>query len=161
MIEGAQKAVKMYDSLMKSGKFTAAQNKTESGNVVDSISEVVAMCEKDGFIPRFYTDGPQDKVDRTIQDLQNYTRELVLNETDLSGLIDKAVKDINEQKEREAEIAADAADDEEAFEAGLFAEDGPSLLRDEDFAELWQQEEIDSEADDAYFASLLEDGELG
>jgi hypothetical protein len=28
-IEGAQKATKMYDGLMKSGKFTAAQNKAE------------------------------------------------------------------------------------------------------------------------------------
>jgi len=51
---------------MKSGKFTAAQNKTESGNVVDSISELIAMCERDGFFPRYYVDGPQDKVDRTI-----------------------------------------------------------------------------------------------
>jgi len=58
--------VKMYDMLMKSGKFTAAQNKTESGNAVDSISELVMLCEKDGFIPRYYVDGPKDKVDRTL-----------------------------------------------------------------------------------------------
>jgi hypothetical protein len=65
-IDGAQKASKMYDMLMKSGKFTAAQNKTDSGNAVDSISELIAMCERDGFFPRYYTDGPQDKVDRTL-----------------------------------------------------------------------------------------------
>jgi len=65
-VDGAQKMVKMYDMLMKSGKFTAAQNKTESGNAVDSISELVALCEKDGFFPRYYVDGPQDKVDRTL-----------------------------------------------------------------------------------------------
>jgi hypothetical protein len=58
--------IKMYDSLMKSGKFTAAQNKGENGDYIDSVSELVAMCEKDGFIPRYYVDGPQDKVDRTI-----------------------------------------------------------------------------------------------
>jgi hypothetical protein len=51
---------------MKSGKFTAAQNKEEQGEFVDSISEIVALCEKDGFIPRFYQDSPNDKVDRTI-----------------------------------------------------------------------------------------------
>ena len=44
--------VKMYDSLMKSGKFTAAQNKAENGEFLDSISEFVVLCEKDGFIPR-------------------------------------------------------------------------------------------------------------
>jgi len=65
-VEGAQKMVKMYDMLMKSGKFTAAQNKTESGNAVDSISELIAMCERDGFFPRYYVDQPNDKVDRTL-----------------------------------------------------------------------------------------------
>jgi hypothetical protein len=58
--------VKMYDMLMKSGKFTASQNKGENGDAVDSISEIVSICEKEGFIPRYYVDGPQDKVDRTI-----------------------------------------------------------------------------------------------
>ena len=62
--------IKMYDGLMKSGHFTANQNKTESGDFVDSISELVALCEKDGFIPRYYTEGPQDKIDRVIQDMQ-------------------------------------------------------------------------------------------
>ncbi len=37
-VDGAQKMVKMYDMLMKSGKFTAAQNKAEKGEYVDSVS---------------------------------------------------------------------------------------------------------------------------
>jgi len=57
-VDGAQKMIKMYDSLMKSGKFTAAQNKTENGDYIDSVAELVAMCERDGFIPRYYIDGP-------------------------------------------------------------------------------------------------------
>jgi hypothetical protein len=60
---------KAYDSLMKAGKFTAAQNKAENGEYVDSISELVAICEEQGFIPRYYTEGPQDKVDRVLEDL--------------------------------------------------------------------------------------------
>jgi len=36
---------KVYDSLMKSGKFTAAQNKAEKGEFVDSVGELVALCE--------------------------------------------------------------------------------------------------------------------
>ena len=112
--------VKMYDMLMKSGRFTAAQNKTESGNAVDSISELVAMCEKDGFFPRYYVDTPKDKVDRTIQDLQNYTRQLVTEEMNLGELIESAVKQIQSDKEKEAEVNADAADDDDAFETELF-----------------------------------------
>lgn len=62
-IEGAQKATKMYDSLMKSGKWTAAQNKEKSNDFIDSIGELVAICEREGFIPKYYTDKPEDKVD--------------------------------------------------------------------------------------------------
>jgi len=43
---------------MKSGKFTAAQVKGANDNAVDSVGEIVALCEHDGFIPRFYVDGP-------------------------------------------------------------------------------------------------------
>jgi len=84
----------MYDALMKSGKFTAAQNKAENGDYIDSVSELVALCEKDGFIPRYYTDGPQDKVDRTIQDLQGYTRNLIMEEQNLGEMIEAAVRQI-------------------------------------------------------------------
>jgi hypothetical protein len=68
-LDGAQKMARMYDTLMKSGRFTAAQNKEEQGDYVDSIGEIVAICERQGFIPRYYVDGPQDKVDRVIQDM--------------------------------------------------------------------------------------------
>ncbi len=55
-IEGFQKMAKVYDSLMKSAKFTAAQNKAESGEYVSAIDEFILMCEREGFIPRFYVD---------------------------------------------------------------------------------------------------------
>lgn len=152
--------LKMYDMLMKSGHFTAAQNKDEGGEGIDSVSEIVAMCEKDGFIPRYYTDGPQDKVDRTLQDLQSYTRDLIMNETNLGTLIEKAVKDINEQKEKEASQEADAAGDDDSFEAELFNEDNHSFLTDEDFIELRGLEEEEIAADNEYLTSLLDEGEI-
>jgi hypothetical protein len=45
-VEGFQKMQKAYDSLMKSGKFTAAQNKAEQGEFVDSVGELIELCEK-------------------------------------------------------------------------------------------------------------------
>jgi hypothetical protein len=68
-IEGFQKMSKVYDSLMKSGKFTAAQNKAESGEFVDSIGELIELCEKEGYIERYYIESPKDKVDLTIADM--------------------------------------------------------------------------------------------
>ena len=158
-VEGAQKMVKMYDMLMKSGKFTASQNKAENGEYVDSVSEIVAMCEKDGFIPRYYVDQPQDKVDRTIQDFQKYTRTLVMEEMNLGNLIENAVKQIQLDKEKEEIRDADAAGDDDAFEAELFDED-QSFLEDEDFAQLKQMIESDSEDDEDFLASLIDDDDL-
>ena len=155
-VDGAQKMVKMYDMLMKSGKFQAVQNKTESGNAVDSISELVMLCEKDGFFPRYYTDGPQDKVDRTLQDLQNYTRQLVTEEMNLGNLIENAVKQIQADKEKEALQDADAANDEELFEAELFDEDKKSFLNDEDFEQLQEFMEDNEIDDEEYLQSLID-----
>jgi len=154
-VEGAQKMIKMYDTLMKSGKFTASQNKAENGEFVDSIAEIVTICEKDGFIPRYYVDGPQDKVDRTLQDLQTYTRTLVTEEMGLGNLIENAVKQLQSDQEKEAMRDADAAGDDDAFEAELFEED-QAFLEDEDFQELKQFIEDEVEDDNEFFNSLVD-----
>jgi hypothetical protein len=153
-VDGAQKMIKMYDGLMKSGKFTAAQNKAESGEYVDSISELVAICETQGFIPRFYTDGPQDKVDRTLQDLQSYTRTLVTEEMNLGNLIENAVKQIQLDKEREAEAENDTTD-EDAFEESLFS-DAHTYLTDNDFSEFSNFEDELTDKDDELFDEVKE-----
>ena len=158
-VEGAQKMIKMYDMMMKSGKFTALQNKNEKGEALDSVSEIVALCEKDGFIPRYYVDGPQDKVDRTLQDLQKYTRSLITEEMNLGNLIEQAVKQIQADKEKEAQNDADAAGDEEAFEAELFDED-KSFLDDEDFLALKQLVNDDVEDDEEFLSSLIDNEDL-
>lgn len=150
----------MYDGLMKSGKFTAAQNKSENGEYVDSISEIVAICEKDGFIPRYYTDGPQDKADRVLQDFQTYTRNLVTEEMNLGNLIENAIKQIELDKEKEAIEDAEAATEDEILENQLFADDAAEFLKDEDFEKFKEVEEESAEADDEFLQSLLDDGEV-
>lgn len=81
--------------------FTAAQNKAATGEFVDSIGELVAICEKEGFIPRYYIEQPNDKVDETIRDMQRYTYNLVTEEMNLGMLIESAIK----QNELEDSIA--------------------------------------------------------
>ena len=100
-VEGYQKMAKVYDGLMRSGKFTAAQNKAESGEYVDSIAELVLICERDGFIPRYYVEKPEDKIDLILRDLQQYTRTLVTEEMGLGNMIENAVKQIEQDREKE------------------------------------------------------------
>ena len=154
-VEGFQKMSKVYDQLMKSGKFTAQQNKAENGEFVDSISELVALCEEQGFIPRYYTDGPQDKVDRTLEDLKTYTRTLVTEEMNLGNLIESAVKQIAMEKEKAED--EDIDDNEDLFEDKLFAEDSDNFIKAEDMEE-WNELEDEMETEDAlYIADLLGD----
>ena len=146
-VEGFQKMSKVYDTLLKSGKFSAAQNKAESGEDIDSVGELVAICEKDGFIPRYYLGEPNDKVDQTILDMKRYTRTLITEETNLGNLIEEAIK--NNQKEDEAAAAAD-----QDVDTGLLddIEEIEQQLKDDDFEEY--SEFLDNE--EASDADLLE-----
>ena len=154
-IEGYQKMSKVYDSLMKAGKFTAAQNKAENGEYVDSVSELVALCERDAFIPRYYTDGPQDKVDRVIQDLQDYTRNLVLEELHLGPLIEKAIRNNMADSEKDDDDEDDY-DEETELERSLYEEDEVTI-EDEDYDEYNEQQEELVKADEALY-NLMREG---
>ena len=149
-IDGYQKMSKVYDTLMKSGKFTAAQNKAEAGEFVDSIGELVAVCEKEGFIPRYYIGEPNDKVDETIKDMQRYTKTLITEETNLSQLLEDAIKTI--QKEDEAEAESD--DDEETTESDI--EEVERELREEDYEEFDDYLEEQGDIDNQLLAEFLE-----
>ena len=100
-IEGFQKLSKVYDALMKSAKFTAAQNKAESDNFIDSIGEMVALCEEKGFIPKYHTDEPKDIVDITIRDMNGYTNKLIKDEMNLGDLIESAALKMRIEDEKE------------------------------------------------------------
>ena len=142
-IDGALKMTKAYDTLMRSGKFTAAQNKAESGEYVDSIGEIAMMCEKDGFIPRYYTDSPNDRVDWAIKDNQAYAKKLITEEMNLGDMLDRALKQIEEDKAKE--------EDEEVtgFEEELFSDldEEHNQLTDEDLIQ-FQEFEAELEKSD-------------
>ena len=152
-IEGYQKMSKVYDTLMKSGKFTAQQNKDANGEYVDSVSELIALCERDGFIPRYYVDSPQDKVDRVIQDLEDYTRNLVLEELHLGPLIEKAIRnnmdDVNDDEDEDEE------DEDAELERSLY-EDDDAVIEDDDYDEYFDQQDQLKKADEALYALMQE-----
>lgn len=128
-----QKLASVYDQLRKAGKFTEVQNKEEQERYLDSIGELVALCEREGGPIKEFVDPdeyPQDKVDFTIKDLKSYNYNLATNELNLGDLIqtyinklDKAEQsgndiDLNKglitSKEEEAE--EDTLSDQEAID---------------------------------------------
>ena len=143
-IEGFQKVSKVYNELMKSGKFTAAQNKAETGEFVDSVGELIELCEKEGYIERYYIEKPNDKVDFTIQDMQRYTRTLIEEETNLSNMIETALK----QNAKEDEDEKNQLDDDIVDDADLSIEELEKSLKDEDFEDFeeFKENEINNDS---------------
>lgn len=137
----------VFDQLRKSGKFTEAQNKEDRQEVLSSIGELVALCEKEGGIipslPQFDPDQyPQDKVDFTLRDLKSYTYSLVTNELGLGDLIESYIEKLEKAEE----------EDSDDLERGLVTsaeEASEEELTDEE-AEEWQgflENEVEAEAE--------------
>ncbi len=129
-IDSFQKLSRVYESLRKSAKFTAAQNKEDKNDFVDSVGELVAMCEREGFIPRYATDIPQDKVDITLKDMNDYLHKLVTQDLGFGQQIEDALKKIEIQKEMNAA-----------------AEESSAELDDEDYAAFLEEAERQKELD--------------
>lgn len=153
-VDGYQKLSKVLESLRKTSKFTAAQNKDKDGNVVDSIGELITMCEREGgFIPRFATDIPQDKVDMTLQDQNLYLKRLVTEDLGFGQQIEDAIKRImiqNEMQAEEAKKQAEAQDDEDNFDPfNINIEDTDMIDYFNNLADQQEAAEIDDEGGDS------------
>ena len=137
-LDGYQKLSRVSDQLRKSAKFTAAQNKEQKNDFVDSVGELVAMCEREGFIPRYATDIPQDKVDATLKDMNDYLHKLVTQDLGFGQQIEDALKKIQIQKEMN--------------EAEATAQDGVIEMEDEDYAAFLEEMESQKERDGDIFS---------
>ena len=148
-VEGFQKMSKVYDSLMKSGKFTAQQNK-EDGEFVDAIGQLVEICEKEGFIPRYYIDKPNDRVDETLADMKGYTKTLVYEELNLGNLIEQSIKTMLNEENKE---------EDEDIEEEIMTLEEIDQLKDEDFEQHADFLEELQELDEEYMRSIIGDEE--
>lgn len=137
-IEGFAKLQKAYDSLMKSAKFTAAQNKAEQGEFVDSVGELVYLAEEQGFIPRFHETEEQDIVDVTLKDMKGYAYRLVTEEMGLGNMIEAALQQMQREQEQE-EGELDENDD-------FLDPDATGVLEDADYQDYY--DELDEQAEE-------------
>lgn len=141
-VDGYQKLSRTYNELRKSAKFTAAQNKQEKGEFVDSVGQMVAYCEKEGGkIPRFKIDYPLDIVDKVISDMKEYTRDLIREDAALNRQIEEYIQNRKAAESKKRDEAAAKAIGLEQVE-----------LTDEDIQAhkemILQQQRLDSREDD-------------
>lgn len=142
-VDTYQKLSRVYDAMMKSAKFTEAQNKEGKGNFIDSISELVAFCEKKengGKIEPYKIDVPLDIVDKVINDLKEYNKTLIYEDKSLAQEIEQYLK-------KRAALEQIKFDKEEARKKGLdYVE-----INDEDFQA--DMERIEQEREEDYLNS--------
>lgn len=136
-----------YDSLRKSANLTKAQNKENKQKEMDSIGELVQLCErKGGIIPQipWPDDYPQDKIDFCIKDMKQYNYNLVTKELGLGNLIESYIEKLEQQQKEQAE-QADVYDTD--FILSAEDEDAQALTDQEaeDFAQ-YLENEIEQEA---------------
>lgn len=129
-IEGFQKMSRVYDNLMKSAKFTAAQNKAENGEYIDSVSELIALAEAGGSIERYYISSPADKVDETLEDMKKYLYRLVTEEQGLGNLVEGAIKQLQREDEKK-DIDDESVDEFEEILSDADLEDFNAFLEEE------------------------------
>ena len=142
-LEGYQKLARVNDTLRKSAKFTAAQNKEGKSEFVDSVGQLVSYCQKYGHeIPSFNIKRTNkngiDVVDAVLEDLKRYTYSLIKEDTALA-------RQIEDYLTRKKSVEDMQRDQEEARAQGL--EEVP--LSDDDMAdfsaELKRQSSLDEQ----------------
>lgn len=146
-IETYQKLSRVYDTMMKSAKFTEAQNKEKEGDGIDSASAIVDFVElHSGEVPKYECKQPQDLVDTIIQDLKNYNKSLIYEDKSLAQQIEKYLQDRrNMEKMR--------ADKQQALQ------DGSDIvqLQDDDYIEFRENHDDMVQHDQALDEALIEE----
>ena len=107
-IQSYQKLSRVYDTMMKSAKFTQAQNKDKNGETIDSASAIVDFVEAhSGEIPRYQCQQPQDVVDQIINDLKAYNKNLIYEDKSLAQEIEKYLQEkrISEEMKKDKKDA--------------------------------------------------------
>lgn len=88
-----------YDQLAKSADFTPKSAKNAGD--FDSVGELCAFLEKRGFKNKFYDWVPRDEVDKVMKNLQNYTRRIVVGETNIAEELNEKLDQIQNMNRME------------------------------------------------------------
>lgn len=141
-VDGFQKLSRVSESLRKSAKFTAAQNKEEKGDFVDSVGALVAYCEKNGGkIPKYDINADPDIIDKVIEDLKSYTKSLITEDRALARQIEDYLKKREIAEEQRQDLLNAQAQGLDAYE-----------LNDDDYEDYFdtinEEQVIDNEGDE-------------
>ena len=101
--------VSSYNDLAKAADFSPKT--ARNAGDFESIGELCAYLEKKGFQNEFYDWQPKDEVDLVMKNLQNYTRRIVVGETNIAEELNEKLDQIQAMNKME-----DYEEDDERYE---------------------------------------------
>lgn len=100
--------VSSYNDLAKAADFTPKT--ARNAGDFESIGELCAYMERKGFKNKFYDWKPKDEIDSVMKNLQNYTRRIVVGETNIAEELNEKLDQIQQMNKLE-----DYSEDEEKY----------------------------------------------
>lgn len=89
-VESASKLSRQLDLFIKSANLAPVQQKDRQQTTF-AISQLAFLVEREGgFIPEYYIDQPNDKIDQILRDMQEYTEYLVRGESSIAEMVENA-----------------------------------------------------------------------
>lgn len=78
--------ITQYEKLMTSALKTLETTQEEG---ISSVGQVIEYIERNGYQPRFYEGIPKDEIDMLMKNIQEYLRDLILGEVNLTDIYDR------------------------------------------------------------------------
>lgn len=118
-VESSSKISRQLDTFIKTANLAPVQQKDRQQTTF-AISQLAFLVEREGgFIPEFYIDRPNDKIDQILADMQAYTEHLVRGESNIAEMVEHTEEILAQDKLPDA---VDDYDDFKALEAELLGE---------------------------------------
>lgn len=103
-IESVAKLSRQLDLFIKSANLAPVQQKDRQQTTF-AISQLAYLCEQEGgFIPEFYIEEPNDKLDMILKDMKDYTNHLVQGESNIGEMVQNALAILEKDKEKAKEL---------------------------------------------------------
>lgn len=118
-VESSSKISRQLDTFIKTANLAPVQQKDRQQTTF-AISQLAFLVEREGgFIPEFYIEQPNDKIDQILADMQSYTEHLVRGESNIAEMVEHTEEILAQDKLPDA---VDDYDDFAALEAELLGE---------------------------------------
>lgn len=110
-VESSSKISRQLDTFIKTANLAPVQQKDRQQTTF-AISQLAFLVEREGgFIPEFYIEQPNDKIDQILADMQQYTEHLVRGESNIAEMVEHTEEILAQDK------LPDAVDDYDDFAA--------------------------------------------